>query len=444
MESYLDFYRKKTPLSETLFQRARKVMPGGISHNIHYFPPYPILIKDATGSKLIDVDGNEYIDLWMGNYTHLLGHRPQIITQAIETQLRKGIHWGALFEEQIEWAELIQELIPSAEMVRFCCSGTEATMYAVRVARAFTGRKTILKIAGGWHGANSDLTVGIKTPYEKEESLGLLPELQLYTKTIPFNDIDGTLRIIDQNKKDLAAIILEPVIAEGGFSPAAPEYLKMLRSETERLGAILIFDEVISGFRVALGGAQKRFGIIPDLTTLGKIAGGGMPVGVIAGKKEILIQTSPELKKEKGNRILIGGGTFSAHPLTVTSGLAMLRFLKENANVVYPTLERAGEKLRRSLQEIFDQEGLGAAVTGFASLYQVHFPFKKGLELHSPHHIHQFTDIERREVEFRIRMLNHGVHVMHGGGGLSFAHSDEDIKRIIEATKEVSKEMAKS
>lgn len=444
MESYFDFYQKRTLLSQTLFQRARNVMPGGISHNIHYFPPYPLIIKDAAGSKLIDVDGNEYIDLWMGNYTHILGHRPPIITQAIERQLRKGIHWGALFEEQIEWAELIQELIPSAEMVRFCCSGTEATMYAVRVARAFTGKKTILKIAGGWHGANSDLTVGIKAPYEKGESLGLLPELQTYTKTIPFNDINETLTIIDQNKRDLAAIILEPVIAEGGFSPATSEYLKILRSETEKLGALLIFDEVISGFRVALGGAQERFGILPDLTTLGKIAGGGMPVGVIVGKKEILIQTSPELKKEKGNRILIGGGTFSAHPLTVAAGLAMLRFLKEKADEVYPSLERAGEKLRRNLQEIFDQEGLVAAVTGFASLYQVHFPFKKTSELNSPHRIHQFTDIEKREVEFRIRMLNKGVHVMHGGGGLSLAHSEEDIERIIRATKEVVKEMVNS
>jgi len=444
MESFFEVYREKTPLSWTIFQRAREVMPGGISHNIHYFPPYPFIVKEAIGPKLIDVDGNEYIDLWMGNYTHILGHRPQLITQAIEKQLKNGIHWGALFEKQIEWAELIQEIIPSAEMIRFCCSGTEATMYAVRVARAFTGKKIILKIAGGWHGANSDLTVGIKMPYEKEESLGLLPELQLYTKTIPFNDLAETRHIIEQNKKDLAGIILEPVIAEGGFSPATPEYLRMLRSETEKLGALLIFDEVISGFRVALGGAQERFGVLPDLTTLGKIAGGGMPVGVVVGKKEILIQTSPELKKEKGNRILIGGGTFSAHPLTVAAGLAMLQHLKEKEKEIYPSLERAGEMLRRKLQETFDREGLEAVVTGFSSLYQVHFPFKKGLELNSPHHIHQFTNIEKREVEFRIRMLTQGVHVMHGGGALSTAHTDEDIERIVKAARKVAKEMVQS
>lgn len=441
MESIFSLYRKKTPISEALFRRAKEVMPGGISHNIHYFYPYPFIVKDAKGSRLIDVDGNEYIDLWMGNYTHILGHHSPIITQAIEKQLKKGIHWGALFENQIEWAELICELVPSAEMVRFCCSGTEATMYAVRVARAFTGRKTILKIAGGWHGANTDLSVGIKMPYEKEESLGLLPELQTYTKPIPFNDLSETLTLIHQNKEDLAGIILEPVIAEGGFSPATPEYLKMLRSETERLGALLIFDEVISGFRVSLGGAQERFEILPDLTTLGKMAGGGMPVGLVAGRKEILIRTSPENKKEKGDRILIGGGTFSAHPLTVAAGLAMLRFLKENAKEIYPSLENKGERLRRRLQEIFDQEGVEALVTGFASLYQVHFPLKRNGPFNSPYAIHRFTDIEKREVEFRIRMLTKGVHVMHGGGALSTAHSDEDIENILKAVEKVAREM---
>ncbi|MGB9629053.1 MAG: aspartate aminotransferase family protein, partial [Thermodesulfobacteriota bacterium] len=395
-------------------------------------------------SKIWDVDGNEYIDLWMGHYTHILGHQPSIILEAIERQVRDGIHWGILFERQVEWAELICELVPSAEMVRFCCSGTEATMYAVRLARAFTGKKTILKIAGGWHGGNSDLTVGIKMPYDKEESLGLLPEWQKYMKVIPFNDLNGSLKIIEQNREDLAGIILEPVIGEGGFTPATTEYLHMLRTETQKLDALLIFDEVISGFRVSLGGAQERLGILPDLTTLGKIAGGGFPVGALVGRREILEKTSPERKSVKWERILIGGGTFSAHPLTVSAGLAMLRFLKDHSKEIYPFLESKGEGLRKGLQDALDQVPLEAKVTGIASLYQVHFPFKKDVLFNSPHAIHQFTDIEKREVEFRIRMLTKGVHVMHGGGSLSTAHSDEDIERIIEATKEVAKEMADS
>ncbi|MDI6761635.1 MAG: aspartate aminotransferase family protein [Thermodesulfobacteriota bacterium] len=439
--NFFDLYRQKTSLSEKLFKRAKEVMPGGISHNVHYFPPYPFFLKEAKGSKIRDVDGNEYIDLWMGHYTHILGHHSEIIVEAIEQQLKEGIHWGILFEKQVEWAELIRELIPCAETVRFCCSGTEATMYAVRLARAFTRKNTILKIAGGWHGANSDLSVGIKLPYEKEESLGLLPELQHYTKTIFFNDLPGTLEMIHQNRNDLAGVILEPIVGEGGFIPATEEYLKMLRSETEKLRALLIFDEVISGFRVGLGGAQGLFNILPDLTTLGKIIGGGMPVGALVGRKEIMEKTSPEKKADKWEKILIGGGTFSSHPLTVAAGITILRYLRDFEEEIYPVLEVKGERVRKGVQEALQREGVETVVTGTGSLFQTHFPFQKGVTLNSPHSINQFTDTEKREVEFRIRMLNHGVHMMHGGGSLSMAHSDEDIERIIQATREVAREM---
>ena len=439
---FSDAYWQKTPSSRRLFERAKEVMPGGISHNLHYFPPYPFYIQRAKGSRIWDVDGNEYMDLWMGHYTHILGHRAEIVVEAVKRQLKEGIHWGIVFEKQIEWAELVRELVPCAEMVRFCCSGTEATMYAVRLTRAFTGKRTILKIAGGWHGANSDLTSGIKMPYEREESLGLLPELQRYTKAIPFNDLSGSLEIIQQNKDDLAGIILEPVIGEGGFTSARKEYLQILQSETERLGALLIFDEVISGFRVALGGAQERFGIIPDLTTLGKIVGGGFPVGAVVGKREILEKTSPEEKKNKWNRIFIGGGTFSSHPFTAAAGLAVLGYLKDHAQGVYPLLEAKGEEVRKGVQEAFNREGINAVVTGIGSLLQTHFPFQKGGTFDSPHSIQRLTDIEKREVEFRIRMLTKGVHVMHGGGGLSITHSGKDIKKIVEAAAEVAKEMA--
>jgi glutamate-1-semialdehyde 2,1-aminomutase len=441
MKHFSDAYRLKTPRSEALFKRAREVMPGGISHNIHFFPPYPFFVEKTKGSKIWDVDGNEYIDFWMGNYTHILGHRPRVVVQAIEEQLKEGIHWGALYRKQIEWAELIRELVPSAEMVRFCCSGTEATMYAIRLARGYTGKKTVLKAAGGWHGANSDLSLGIKMPYEREESLGLLSELQEYTKVIPFNDLSGSIEVIRQNKEDLAGIIVEPVIGEGGFTPAAKEYLQMLRSETRTREALLIFDEVISCFRVALGGAQERFNVVPDLTTLGKITGGGLPVGALVGRREIIEASSPEKKGNKWERVLIGGGTFSAHPLTAVAGLAMLRYLRAHRKTIYPLLESKGEKVRKRLQEAFDREGLNAAVTGVGSLFQTHFPFEKGVTLNSPQSIHRLTDLEKREIEFRVRMLAKGVHVMHGGGCLSTAHSDEDIEKFIKATRKVAREM---
>ena len=445
MTNFLDVYREKTPLSEKLFRRAREVMPGGVCHNPHYFPPYPLYIKGAKGPKLWDMDGNEYVDLWMGNYTHILGHRPALIVEAVERQLMEGIHWGLAFEKQVEWAELIRDLIPSAEMVRFCASGTEATMYAVRLARAHTDKNIILKMAGGWHGANSDLIVDIKWPFETQEGLGLWPEHQGHTKALPFNDMERSREIIHQNRKNLAAVILEPVIGEGGFVPASLDFLRMLRAETEKLGALLIFDEVITGFRVSLNGAQGRFGITPDLTTLGKIVGGGLPVGGVAGKKQILEKTSPERKVDKREKILIGGGTFSSHPLTAAAGLAMLRYLRDHESEVYPLLEAKGKRIRKGVQKTFDHEGINAVVTGIGSLFQTHFPWKekKGLEFNSPHAINEFTDVDKREGEFRMRMLTQGVHVMHGGGALSIAHSDEDIEKIIEAAGEVAKEMAR-
>ena len=444
LKHYSDAYRQKTPKSEALFRRAREVMPGGISHGIHYFPPYPFYVKYAKGPKVWDVDGNEIVDLWMGHYTHLLGHHADVIVEAIERQVKEGIHWGIVFEKQIEWAELIHELIPCAEMVRFCCSGTEATMYAVRLARAYTGKNTILKIAGGWHGANPDLTFAIKTPYEKRESLGLSPDLEKFTKAILFNDISGTREIIHQNKSDLAGIIFELAPGEGGFVPATTEFLKMVRSETEAAGALMIFDEVITGFRLSLGGGQKRLGITPDLTTLGKIVGGGLPVGAVVGKKVIMEKTSPERKGNKWERIMIGGGTFSGHPLTVSAGLAMLRYLKDHQEDVYPSIESKGKTVREGVQAALRRNGVKATVTGIGSLFQTHFPNQEGAVLNSPQSINQSTDIEKREGEFRIRMLAKGVHMMHGGGALSLTHTDADIQKIIEAAGEVAKEMVQS
>ena len=218
----------------------------------------------------------------------------------------------------------------------------------------------------------------------------------------------------------------------------------MLRSETKALGALLIFDEVISGFRASLGGAQKLFGITPDLTTLGKILGGGLPVGAVVGRKEILDQTSPEKKGNKWEKILIGGGTFSSHPLTVAAGLAMLNYLKDFSDEIYPVLEAKGKKVREGVEKAINSQGVKAIVTGIGSLFQTHFPYQEGVTFDSPHGMSKLTDVDKREVEFRIRMLSKGVHVMHGGGALSITHSDQDIDRIIRTAGEVAKEMAES
>ena len=433
-------YRRRTVQSGKLFQRAKKVMPGGVCHNIRYFPPYPFYIKKAKGSRIWDVDGNEYIDLWMAHYEAILGHSPEIIVNELSGILSKGTHWGLVNEYQVELAELICQVVPSAEKVRFCCSGTEATMYAVRLARAFTGKNVILKVAGGWHGANTDLSVAIHSPYEQRESAGLLPEISQYIKFIHFNDIEGSLKIMRQNTDNLAAVLIEPVPGQGCL-PAEPGYLKALREETRKLEAVLIFDEVIDGFRLCLGGAQEKYGIIPDLTTLGKILGGGMPIGAVVGKEDILDLFDPTKVNDKW--VLAGGGSFSANPLSMAAGIRMITYLKENARIIYPRLDRNGERIRREIEKVFNESGVLARCTGDGSLFGLQFPFKEGVKLRNPRDIEELTDLERRDKELRLRMLNHGVHVWKGGGALSTAHSDEDIQTIIEAYYQVAKEMAK-
>ncbi len=433
-------YCRRTPQSEKLFQRAKKVMPGGVCHNIRYFPPYPFYIKEAKGSRLRDVDGNEYIDLWMAHYEAILGHSPEVIVNELSGILSKGTHWGLVNEYQVELAELICQIVPSAEKVRFCCSGTEATMYVVRLARAFTGRNVILKVAGGWHGANTDLSIAIHSPYEQKESAGLFPELSQYTKFIPFNDIEGSLKIMRENAENLAAVLIEPVPGQG-YIPAEPGYLKVLREETRKLEAVLIFDEIIDGFRLSLGGAQEKYGIIPDLTTLGKILGGGMHIGAVVGREDILDLCNPTKKDSKW--VLVGGGTFSANPLSMAAGIKMITYLRENADLIYPRLDRNGERIRREIEKVFNESGVLARCSGDGSLFGLNFPFKEGVKLRSPRDIEELTDLEKRNNELKLRMLNQGVHIWNGGGALSTAHSDEDIQTIIEAYHQVAKEMAK-
>ena len=231
-KDYIKRYLERTPVSRKLFERAQKVMPGGVSHRMRYYPPYPIFIKGADGSRIWDVDGHEYVDLWMGHYALILGHKPMLVKGALEQVADLGPHWGILHEYQVQFAELIQQTVPCAEKIVFTVSGTEATMHAVRLARGFTKRQVILKISGGWHGANNELIWAIRKPFDKPESAGLLPEIGKYTQPIIFNDQESTLKTIGEVKDDLAAIIVEPVVGAGGMIPADKRYLDMLRQET--------------------------------------------------------------------------------------------------------------------------------------------------------------------------------------------------------------------
>ncbi len=440
MEEVLERYRGLHPQSEAFFKRAERVMPGGISHSFRYYWPYPVFAVRAKGSKFWDVDGNEYVDLWMAHYARISGHAPDFILDGLVKKLSDGLHVGQVNQHEVEYAEMLCDIIPCAEKVRFCCSGTEATMYAIRLARGYTGRKVILKIEGGWHGPNSNLMYKINPPLERAESLGLLPEMSKYSRTIPFNDIEGAIQAIREDARDLAGVIMEPIPGTG-FIPADLNYLKALRTETSRIGALLIFDEVITGFRVSLEGAQGEFGIEPDLCTLGKIAGGGIPIGIVAGRRDIMDMADHLTRPNKWERVNIGGGTFSGTPISMMAGLLQIQYLKENASWIYPKLRELGKRARKGVEEAFRQNGILAQCNGYGSLYQVTFPLQKNAKMSCPRDVMEGTDLRKRDVHYKLGMMNEGIFVVKGGGALSTEHSEEDIEKIIRATHKVANEM---
>ncbi len=442
MEDFIRQYEQRTPTSRRLYEEARKVMAGGVSHGIRYFPPYPLYIEKVEGPRVWDVDGNEYIDLWMGHFAHILGHRPAMVTRALQDAVARGIHWGIVHEYEIHLAKLITELVPCAEQVRFCTSGTESTMYAVRLARGFTGRSVIVKMEGGWHGGNTDLCLAIKAPFDSPESKGIPEEMTRFVRAVPFNDMEALLKLLHDCRQDLAGVIVEPVMGAGGLIPAQRAFLEALREETARMGAILIFDEVITGFRLAPGGAQEHYGIVPDLVTLGKIAGGGGNIGVVAGRADVLALSDPSVAREKGTGVLTGGGTFSCSPMSMIPGLAVLRYIKERAAEIYPRLNEMGERLRRGMEEAFRKAGVPGRSIGIGSLCGVYLPLEPSTVVRNAGEMLTRTDVKRVDHELRIRMLNQGVYVAHGGGALSTAHTQEDVDEIVRATETVASQMA--
>lgn len=441
-EDYFQTYQSRTPRSAEMHLKSSQVTPGGISHNNRYHVPYPLFFKKAQGPNLWDVDGNTYVDLWMAHYDAILGHAPPELVARLTEAMAQGIHVGLAMEHEVRLADLIVENTPAAEQVRFCTSGTEATMYAVRLARAFTGRNTIIKMVGGWHGANSDLLVDVSPPeFIGLESKGLIPGVEKYTLSAQFNDIAHTQEIIDQAGNDLAAIILEPAIGGIGFVPVEPEYLAFLKKVQQSTGALIIFDEVITGFRLALGSAGEFFNFTPDLVTLGKVIGGGMAIGAIAGRKEILEISSVEQKKPKAEKVVIGGGTYSANPLSMTAGAYTLETLKAGADTIYPALAAANKKLTQGIRNAFEAAGLPVYVTEVGSLHEVHLLKEAGLSVKNMAEMLENTYWKRR-TELAGRLRNHGVFMFHAGA-ISTTHGDEEINKIIEAYAKSAEEMAR-
>ncbi len=353
-DTILAEYLAKTPRSFALFQRATGVLPGGSTRTTIFTEPYPPYMERGAGVVMTDVDGNDYLD-FLGNYTSLiLGHAHPEVVAAVEAQVRRGAAFAAPTETEVDWAEEIRSRVPSIERIRFTNSGTEATMFALRLARAATGRDVVAKFAGAYHGTHDLAMTG---------SAGVPEVLGSLVVELPFNDMGGVQRALAGRESAIATIIVEPIQGVAGMIPADRAFLRELRSFTRRHGILLIFDEIIA-FRVALGGAQGLYGVEPDLTTLGKIIGGGHPVGAFGGSAEVMDRLDA-----RRTGALVHGGTFNGNPVTGAAGLATLRHMTPAR---YERLAELGDRLRGSLTLRFDAEGLDARVTGEASLFQVH------------------------------------------------------------------------
>ena len=417
-------YVRRTAGSRRLYQRASRVFAGGVNHNARHYEPYPIFVSRARGQHIWDEDGNRYTDYWMGHMALVLGHSPKVVVDALRSQISNGTHYGMGSSLSVELGEEIRKTVPCAEMMRFCNTGAEATMYLVRLARGYTGKKTVIKMAGGWHGYNTELNKGVHEPFDRSESAGILPEEQAFVKTVRFNDLEAAEREVKAAGGDAAAIFLEPVLGAGGCLPADRDYLKGLRELADRSGTLLAFDEIITGYRVALGGAQEWYGVTPDLASFGKIAGGGLPLGLVCGRKEIISLADPTRKERL---VSIGGGTFSENPLTMAAGLATVRDLRRHARSIYPALERAGARVRAGVDAAFRENGVETHTTGLGSLFLTHF----GPEPNSAEE--KLKEDKTNQRKYALGLMAEGIFILPGHpGGVSTAHTKKDIEDLVE------------
>lgn len=412
-----------------LFAKSKKFHVNGVSHNIRFFEPYPFVTKAARGKFLFDIDGNKYVDYWMGHWSLILGHAAAPISNQVKKQLPSCWMHGTVNEITISFSDIIQKAVPVAEKIRYVSSGTEATMYAVRVARAITGKKTIAKIDGGWHGYTSDLLKTVNWPFDESESAGLVGETNIVS--LPYNDLTKSLEILSSVKDDLAGVIVEPVLGGGGCIPATKEYLFGLQEFVHKNNSLFLLDEIVTGFRFSFGCLYKTMKLDPDIVTLGKIVGGGFPIGVICGKEKIMQIMNTSLHK-KIDRSYVGGGTFSANPVTMTAGHAMLGYLKKNSNSVYSKINTLGNQTRKALGKVFDGRVI---TTGVGSLFMTHF-LSDGI-----YEVKDASDAARCDTEMLHRyhfemIAKDGIFFLPGKlGAFSASHSSSDVKDLIKASE---------
>lgn len=422
-------YMRKTPKSKQMYDRACKSLQGGGYSSSRFFAPYPLYMTHAKGSKMYDVDGQEYVDV--SNYVPTVGHSHPEVIEAVRCELNRGQHiYNPDFG--VEAAELLQEVVPGAERVRFTNSGTEANMVAARTARAFTGKNKIIKFYGHYHGTDDQFLVGTSHPSNEVNCAGIPKEHQINTILLRYNDIDAVRHKLDEDN-DIAAVILDPIMTSGGVWPPSHEYLQQLRQLTKKRGVVLIFDEVITGFRIALGGAQEYFGITPDLVTFSKGIASGGKLGVVAGKEEFMAALAPRgvgLSATPAERKLaIQGGYYVDATVALASTIATIKVLKRlNERGEFKKLFQLSEKLKAGIEVAFKRRGAPCHINMLGPVLAIFLTdLEPGFEVYSK--------LDRTVPGLlRLSLISEGIWVLYGLLlYLSLAHTDADIERIIGA-----------
>src|SRR5207248_8968510 len=361
-------YADARPRSAALSGRARQSMPSAAAHDGRVFAPFPFYVERADGARKWDVDGHVYLDCWSGHGALILGHNHPAIVRAITEQARRGLHYSACSELEVRWAELIRQCVPGADKVRFTLTGTETTALAVRVARAFTGRSKLVKFQGHFHGVHDALVAAVKDPFEIPMSAGVPPETLATTLVARPNDLAHVRELLDEH--EVAAVILEPAGARSMTVPTNPAFLGALRELTRARGVVLIFDEVVTGFRMAPGGAQEYYGVTADLVCLAKAVAGGLPGAALAGRDDLLdtIALKGDAKRDRTQRVA-DQGTFSGTPLIAAAGVAALEILKTGQ--VQRELNRLGDRLRGAMNAVLKTRGVPGCVYGASSIFRI-------------------------------------------------------------------------
>jgi glutamate-1-semialdehyde 2,1-aminomutase len=431
-------YRALTPGSAALAAKAQTLMPSGLSHDSRYFDPYPLYVERAMGPTKWDVDGNRYVDYFGGHGALILGHNHPAVIAAAHAALDKGTHFGACHELELRWAELVVQMVPSAERVRFTSSGTEATLLALRLARAYTERSKLVRFRGHFHGWHDHMTSGHTNHFDGTPTSGVVAGIADNVLLCDPNDVEGITRIFNTHK-DIAAVILEPTGANFGRMPVLPSFLKLLRDLTQQAGTVLIFDEVVTGFRVSPGGVQQALGVTPDMTTLAKVLCGGLPGGAVAGRRDILDWLDFKVSKVAGREKVAHLGTFNANPVSAAAGIATLEILA--ATDACARANAFGEEVRQKMNAVLEEERVKWAVHGSYSGLHI-FTNPEGVDI-VPSRFDALSFVpaminrprgEGIASQVRTGLLVNGVDMNSGPSGyISAMHGEEELAVTVEA-----------